>query len=105
MFRRPLLLSPPDWLRTLWIGDWPILMLLAEQGYVGYIDEVMAEYRIHPGGVWSGSSHREASRGLAAGVPLRAPALGPSLLRADRLAGGILGVPPEPRTGTCRKTR
>ena len=55
MFRR-CLLSPPDWLRTLWIGDWPILMLLAEQGNVGYIDEVMSEYRIHSGGIWSGSS-------------------------------------------------
>jgi glycosyltransferase involved in cell wall biosynthesis len=63
MFRRLLLSSPPDWLRTLWIGDWPILMLLAEQGYVGYIDEVMAEYRIHPGGVWSGASSTRQNEG------------------------------------------
>jgi hypothetical protein len=64
MFRRRLLPSLPDWLRTLWIGDWPILMLLAEQGYVGYIDEVMAEYRIHPGGVWSGSSSARQTEGM-----------------------------------------
>jgi hypothetical protein len=59
-----LLSSPPDWLRTLWIGDWPILMLLAEQGSVGYIDEVMAEYRIHPGGIWSDSSQARKIEGL-----------------------------------------
>lgn len=64
MFRRSLLLTPPDWLRTLWIGDWPILMLLAEQGCVGYIDEVMSEYRIHPGGVWSDSSTARQTEGL-----------------------------------------
>jgi Glycosyl transferase family 2 len=64
MFRRPLMMASPDWLRTLWIGDWPILMLLAEQGYVGYIDEVMAEYRIHPGGVWSDSSPTKQAEGL-----------------------------------------
>jgi len=64
MFRRPLLSSPPDWLRTLWIGDWPVLMLLAEQGCVGYIDEVMAEYRIHPGGVWSDSLPARRAEGL-----------------------------------------
>jgi len=63
MFRRLLLSSPPDWLRTLWIGDWPIRMLLAEQGYMGYIDEVMAEYRIHPGGVWSGTSSEKQLEG------------------------------------------
>jgi glycosyltransferase involved in cell wall biosynthesis len=64
MFRRSLLLSPPDWLRTLWIGDWPMLMLLAEQGNVGYIDEVMSEYRMHPGGVWSDTSKARQTEGL-----------------------------------------
>lgn len=64
MFRRALLPSPPDWLRTLWIGDWPVLMLLAEKGDVGFIDEVMAEYRIHPAGVWSSSSSARRIEGL-----------------------------------------
>jgi hypothetical protein len=64
MFRRRMLSSPPDWLRTLWIGDWPVLMLLAEQGHVGYLDEMMAEYRIHPGGAWSDSSLAMQTEGL-----------------------------------------
>jgi glycosyltransferase involved in cell wall biosynthesis len=63
MFRRRLLLSLPDWLWTLWIGDWPIRMLLAEQGYIGYIDEVMAEYRVHSSGVWSGTSQAKQLEG------------------------------------------
>ncbi len=63
MFRRRLF-SPPDWLRSLWIGDWPILALLAEQGGVGFIDEVMSEYHIHPGGVWSNSSRLRRADGL-----------------------------------------
>jgi hypothetical protein len=63
MFRRALFLSPPDWLRTLWIGDWPLRVLMAEQGNVGYIDEVMADYHIHPGGVWSGASQQRQLEG------------------------------------------
>jgi hypothetical protein len=55
--------APPDWLRTLWITDWSILVLLAEQGPVGYIDEVMAEYRVHSGGIWSGSSAARQAEG------------------------------------------
>jgi hypothetical protein len=65
MFRRALFLSPPDWLRTLWIGDWPLRVLMAEQGNVGYIDEVMADYRIHSGGVWSGASQQRQLEGSA----------------------------------------
>jgi hypothetical protein len=64
MFRRWLLSAPPDWLGELWIGDWPILMLLAEQGDVGFLDEVMAEYHIHPGGVWSDISPIRQTEGL-----------------------------------------
>jgi hypothetical protein len=64
MFRRRLFAAPPDWLREQWIGDWPKLMLLAEQGDIGLIDEVMSEYRIHPGGVWSSSSNLRRNEGM-----------------------------------------
>lgn len=32
-------------------GDWLLHMLVARNGYVGYIDEVLSEYRIHESGV------------------------------------------------------
>lgn len=33
-------------------GDWYIHLLHAKKGKIGFIDEVMAVYRRHPGGVW-----------------------------------------------------
>ncbi len=35
------------------VGDWPLCVLLAERGWIGYLDINMADYRIHPGGMWS----------------------------------------------------
>jgi hypothetical protein len=34
-------------------GDWLLFVLLAERGNLGYLNEVMAVYRIHSGGFWS----------------------------------------------------
>jgi hypothetical protein len=64
VFRRRLFLAAPDWLREQWIGDWPKLMLLAEQGDIGFLDEVMSEYRIHPHGLWSSSSDLRRNEGM-----------------------------------------
>lgn len=36
--------------------DWPLYILCAELGHFGFIDNVLGNYRIHPNGVWSGSS-------------------------------------------------
>jgi glycosyltransferase involved in cell wall biosynthesis len=33
--------------------DWPLHLLLSERGEAGYVDEVMARYRIHPQSSWS----------------------------------------------------
>jgi glycosyltransferase involved in cell wall biosynthesis len=43
----------PDWFRTIDLGDWALLILHAQRGKIGYINEVMGVYRIHGGGVWS----------------------------------------------------
>jgi len=40
-------------------GSYFMFMLLAERGDLKYIDEAMAVYRIHEGGIWSGSSKYE----------------------------------------------
>jgi glycosyltransferase involved in cell wall biosynthesis len=53
MFRHRLFSEFPDWFYDLPTGDMPIHVLNAQHGNIGFIDETMAAYRIHPGGVWS----------------------------------------------------
>jgi glycosyltransferase involved in cell wall biosynthesis len=53
MLRRSAAGNFPDWYYSLLIDDWPHFALAACHGDIGYIDDVMAVYRVHPGGVWS----------------------------------------------------
>jgi len=53
LFRRDLIAEIPPWMGSLKMGDWPLFILIAEHGDIGYLDEVMAAYRVHPGGSWS----------------------------------------------------
>lgn len=53
MFRRGLYGELPDWFYTTKAGDWALHVLNAEYGKIGYINEVMAAYRIQPAGMWS----------------------------------------------------
>jgi glycosyltransferase involved in cell wall biosynthesis len=53
MFRRGLFVDFPNWFHTLEIGDWPLHILNAQSGRIGYIDDVMAARRKHSGGVYS----------------------------------------------------
>jgi glycosyltransferase involved in cell wall biosynthesis len=54
MVRRDCLQPMPSWFQGLKLGDWPLWILTAQQGKIGFIDEVTAAYRIHEGGIWSG---------------------------------------------------
>jgi glycosyltransferase involved in cell wall biosynthesis len=56
MFRNRFDSSFPDWVYTVSMGDWPLHVFNAEHGFYGYIDEVMAVYRVHGAGLWSGSN-------------------------------------------------
>jgi len=56
MFRRRLLDRFPDWYYTQIAVDWLLFILIAENGWIGYLDETMAAYRMHSRGVWSGLS-------------------------------------------------
>ena len=56
MFRRRPTEELPEWYYELAIGDWPLHILNAQYGDIGYIDSVMAVHRVHSGGVWSSSS-------------------------------------------------
>lgn len=53
VFRRGLFDELPGWFFSLKLGDWPIHIMNAQHGKIGYINEVMAAYRVHEGGVWS----------------------------------------------------
>jgi glycosyltransferase involved in cell wall biosynthesis len=53
MFRTVCIQELPEWYNDFIITDWPLYILAAEHGKIGYIDEVMGIYRYHPGGVYS----------------------------------------------------
>jgi len=46
----------PDWFRAMPMADWPLHVMNAERGPIGYLPESMATYRRHEGGVWSNNS-------------------------------------------------
>jgi len=56
MFRNGLLDTFPDWFFSLEMGDWPLHIMNAQRGKVGYIHEVMATYRIHDSSYYSSRS-------------------------------------------------
>jgi len=59
MYRWGVVPQLPGWWPDVWIGDLTLHVLHADKGWVGYIDEDMAAYRIHAGGLWSGKGVAE----------------------------------------------
>ncbi|PID57835.1 hypothetical protein CSB45_06335 [candidate division KSB3 bacterium] len=55
-FRNKLLDRFPAWYFSVLPGDWPLHVLHAQYGKIGYLHEVMAAYRTHDGGLWSRQS-------------------------------------------------
>jgi hypothetical protein len=53
VFRNKLFHKFPDWYFHIAMGDWPLHLLNAEHGVIGYLDEIMSVYRIHRGGMWA----------------------------------------------------
>ena len=68
MFRRGLFGEFPEWFTDLAVADWPLHVLNAEHGDIGYIDADMAVYRVHAGGVWTGSLARYRKRDSVEGL-------------------------------------
>jgi len=54
VIRKTAIPSLPPWYRTMRFGDWPLFLLAASSGSIAYIDRLLAAYRVHAGGVWSG---------------------------------------------------
>ncbi len=48
----------PDWHRHVVPGDWPLHILQATHGPFRVLPDVMAVYRVHPGGIWSNARGR-----------------------------------------------
>jgi glycosyltransferase involved in cell wall biosynthesis len=61
MFRRGLFENFPDWYFRCPVGDFPIHVMNGMHGQFGFLDQQMAAYRMHAGGVWSAlGMHSEA---------------------------------------------
>lgn len=56
VFRNRLFGPMPEWHLEIMPGDWATSMLNADHGPIGYVPGVMADYRIHPQGVWGRKS-------------------------------------------------
>ena len=56
IFRRGLFGDFPDWWQEMEFPDWPLHILNALHGKIGFIPEVMSIYRIHSGGRYSGGN-------------------------------------------------
>jgi glycosyltransferase involved in cell wall biosynthesis len=56
MARNRLIQDFPDWFLRLNLADWPLHVLNAQHGDIGYLNEVMAVYRVHGASVWSGAA-------------------------------------------------
>jgi glycosyltransferase involved in cell wall biosynthesis len=52
----PIFSCLPEWYYSVPIGDYPLHILTAENGNIGYLDEQMGIRRIHKGGFWSSMS-------------------------------------------------
>jgi glycosyltransferase involved in cell wall biosynthesis len=63
-FRRGLFDKFPDWYLSAPMGDWVLHLLNAHHGKIGYLDDVMAVYRVHEKGIWSMRPPEEKTRRL-----------------------------------------
>ncbi|GAM08919.1 putative protein [Geobacter sp. OR-1] len=52
MYRRSAMPKLPPWFTQLRMSDWPLHILTAQNGNIGYINEVMGCYRMHSQGSW-----------------------------------------------------
>lgn len=61
MFRNHLC-KLPDWFCSTMMGDWTLHILNGQYGKIGYLNEVMAVYRVHQTGFWSSMSQVDKTK-------------------------------------------
>ncbi len=60
LFRRVCVPVIPDWYDGFFpVTDWPLYILFAEHGDIGFLPESMGAYRLHPGGLYSAQADSE----------------------------------------------
>lgn len=62
MIRRSAIGELPGWFEHAEFGDWPLYILAAERGFIGFMPEVLGAYRQHAGGYWNRMSEEEKLR-------------------------------------------
>jgi glycosyltransferase involved in cell wall biosynthesis len=69
VYRRSALVEPPPpWWYRMPVGDWPLFVLVAQNGLIGYLPETMSVYRLHEGGVWALKGRRRQLEQTAAAL-------------------------------------
>jgi glycosyltransferase involved in cell wall biosynthesis len=63
MLRRAAIAPLPDWFELAEYGDWPLYILAARSGTIGFIADVLGAYRQHRNGYWTSQSTRERLTG------------------------------------------
>ncbi|MFC1881321.1 glycosyltransferase family 2 protein [Thermodesulfobacteriota bacterium] len=56
VYRAHLFDNFPEWFYKVDRADWPLHILNARHGKIGYIDKMMANYHVHDGGIYSGKT-------------------------------------------------
>ena len=64
MLRRHVLPRLPEWFDSCVFGDWPLYLLYAQHGSIGYIPDDLATYRFHRAGLWTGLDEQTRFRRL-----------------------------------------
>ena len=59
MYRRAAVAEVPTWYDRFPITDWPLHVIYALQGRIGYLDRTLGAYRLHSGGSFSTLGERE----------------------------------------------
>ena len=60
VYRRAAVVEIPAWYESFFpVTDWPLHVLFAREGRIGYIDRTLGAYRLHSGGLFSTLGERE----------------------------------------------
>lgn len=70
MFRSRLFGEFPEWYYKMPMGDWPLNLLNAQYGDIGYIDEVLGVLRRHRGSFWQSKSIIWQQKGSICGAEI-----------------------------------